>query len=197
LELQTHVFRFRTLAIVWHQREVSHGTRTYRLCRPRGKTPCNYLKTFIVTYRLCHQALPNRRENVLYQMFDDIWCLGFYLSRLSYEDKATLTGLEPATSAVTGRRSNQLSYKVIFLITLLCCKYPNLLTRCYQLTHLVSACQAHFHNSRRNERLPTVEVIGEHPSQSRELMNQKVGAVHPYRGRDWNGRGGRQGSPLP
>ena len=34
-------------------------------------------------------------------------------SDASFEDLATLTGLEPATSAVTGRRANQLRYRAV------------------------------------------------------------------------------------
>ena len=36
------------------------------------------------------------------------------LSQLSYDPKATLKGLEPSTSAVTGRRTNQLYHRAVF-----------------------------------------------------------------------------------
>jgi hypothetical protein len=37
---------------------------------------------------------------------------------LTQETKATLTGLEPATSAVTGRRANQLRYRALLFMFL-------------------------------------------------------------------------------
>ena len=39
--------------------------------------------------------------------------------------RATLTGLEPATSAVTGRRANQLRYRALLFISCLQYRYRN------------------------------------------------------------------------
>ena len=37
---------------------------------------------------------------------------------------ATLTGLEPATSAVTGRRANQLRHRALLLLRVTASQYP-------------------------------------------------------------------------
>src|ERR671921_882114 len=52
-------------------------------------------------------------------------------------NKATLTGLEPATSAVTGRRANQLRYRALLVLLVVPCPQRGS-NPCYRLERAAS-----------------------------------------------------------
>ena len=57
------------------------------------------------------------------------------LEKYLFKGFAVWTGLEPATSAVTGRHSNQLNYQTITILSNWDCKFTTFFSSAKYLTH--------------------------------------------------------------